>query len=172
MCVAGLLRLRYVCAWYTHRCMNLYLYVSHMFETFVGFSLYTLRACQNAVRFQKLSSLMLLTNNVFNFQGLEPPLHTCPALLNLSARLDFPLCLLIMLDACHLLLVIIGGFRFKASTTCAGPFRPCFSLRNFLNIVQHATLLNLNRIGHRLFSYFLFFFFCTIPKLSRAFSLT
>lgn len=27
----------------------------------------------------------VLTNNVFNFQALEPPLHTFPALLNLGS---------------------------------------------------------------------------------------
>lgn len=65
---------------------------------------------------------MLLTNNVFNFQGLEPSLHTSPALLNQSARLDCPLCLLILLDACHLLRVNIGGFRFKAVQILLVPF--------------------------------------------------
>lgn len=62
--VAGLLRLRYVFAGYTHRCMNLNLYVSHMFETFMGFSLHVTglskrRALPKAVEFNALNKQRL-----------------------------------------------------------------------------------------------------------------
>lgn len=77
---------------------------SHRLESFIS----------NTERLQRLlKSLMLLTNNVFNFRA---------ALLNQSARLDCPLCLLILLDACHLLPVNIGGFGFKAARILPVPF--------------------------------------------------
>lgn len=57
---------------------------------------------------------MLLPNNVLNFPGLEPPHPTSPALLNLPIWTVF--CPLILLEACHLLHVIIGSFRVKAAT--------------------------------------------------------
>lgn len=94
------------------------------------------------------------------FRASPPYLH---ALLNLAARLDGLLCPLILLDACHLLhVIIIGGFRFKA--TSAAPFRPHFSYRSFLNIVQHAFLLNLDEAPPLLAS----FLSPNVPKINQS----
>lgn len=66
------------------------MHVCHRSESFMGISLCGNQACQNAACSQKraveeFNALSkVLTNNVFNFRALEPPLHTCPALLNLA----------------------------------------------------------------------------------------